>query len=126
MTTRGSLVLSPELVGGPVLSLSKDRRVVSFYQDKENKKLNNGSPIKLVPACSWPGTFEDDGSGNFEKIYYRLDFIDEVSNIYNCEHIRFPQCRLREAISFLDCFVPFDWAQGSSQLPAGSFIQFGR
>jgi hypothetical protein len=76
MTTRGSLVLSPELVEGPVLSLSKDRRIASLYQDKENKMLNDGSPIK---------TFEDDGSVNFEKIYFFMDSVLELRDIYsNC------------------------------------------
>jgi hypothetical protein len=33
-----SLALSPEFIEGPVLSLSKDRRVASLYQDKEVRK----------------------------------------------------------------------------------------
>ncbi len=37
------------------------RRVVSLYQDKENKKLNHGSLIKK---------FEDDGRVNFQEIIY--------------------------------------------------------
>jgi hypothetical protein len=52
----GSLVLSPELVEGPVLSLSKDRRVASLYQDKEvrkKSKINEENPFKdSVPEIS--------------------------------------------------------------------------
>ncbi|MGB7293315.1 MAG: hypothetical protein WBD99_14165 [Thermodesulfobacteriota bacterium] len=45
-----------------------------MYQDKEDKKLNDGSPIK---------TFEDDGRVKFRAIYYFLDFVDEISDIYS-------------------------------------------
>jgi hypothetical protein len=41
MTKGGSFVLSPECIEGPILSSSKDRRVASLYQDKEDRRKVN-------------------------------------------------------------------------------------
>jgi hypothetical protein len=67
-----------------------------LYQDKEVRKKNT----------------------IYEENIFK-DSLLEIAGFYKCEHIRLTQCKLREAISSLDCFLPFDasmnWTQGSSQ-----------
>ena len=58
----GSLVLSPECIEGPVLSLSKDRRVASLYQEKEVKKrskINEENTLR-DPIRELSGFFSND------------------------------------------------------------------
>ena len=137
MTTRDSLVLNPEFhrrACPESWALSKGRRIEGLllctcaepcpddrsgsiqYQDKENKILNDGSPIK---------TFEDDRWANFERIYYIFDSVIETRGFYNCEHFDSLSAGSSEAISNLASKERLlQFASQISQWPEGRSLQW--